>query len=109
MKNIFERYLILKYMVGSYVKFLLGSFAVLTVIFAVLIFSGLYSRVETALDLKYNSPFVLVPLYGFVALSVLCFFIGFLMYFYKYKRSKTKSAFYKTFSNILDEKTKYER
>jgi hypothetical protein len=54
--------------------------------------------------LKYNSPFVLVPLYGFVALAILCFFIGFIVYFYKYKRTKTRGKFYKIFSNILNEK-----
>lgn len=104
MRKIFEKYLIVKYVVSSYFKYLLCSVVAFVAIFATLVFTGLYSRMETALDLKYNSPFVLVPLYGFLALAVLCFFIGFLLYFYKYKRSKTRSVFYKTFSNILNEK-----
>ncbi len=103
MKKIFEKYLIFKYIVSSYIKCLLGSLAIFMAIFAVLAFSGLYARIESALDLKYNSPFVLVPLYGFIGLSFLCLFIGLLMYFYKYKRSKTKGTFYKTFSNIINE------
>ncbi len=104
MRKIFEKYLIVKYVVSSYVKSLLYFLLLFIAIAAVLIFSGLYSRIESALDLKYNSPFVLVPLYGFIVLAFLCFFIGMLMYFYKYKRSKTKGTFYKTFSNILSEK-----
>lgn len=106
MKKIFEKYPILRYVISSYVKFFLYSFAFFVVIFAVLGFTGLYARLASALDLKYNSPFILVPLYGFAALSLLCFVIGVLMYFHKYKRSKNKNLFYKTFSNILGEKQK---
>lgn len=88
---------------GSYVKTLLISLVGFATVFAILELTGVYSGIESALDLKYNSPFVLAPLYGFVILSILCFFIGFLIYFYKYKRSKTKGKFYKIFSNILNE------
>lgn len=103
MKKIFERYPIFRYLIGSYVKGFFGAAALFAVLFAVLWLTGLYAQLETVLDLKYNSPFVFVPLYGFAALAVLCLLVGFLMYFYKYKRTKTKSTFYKTFSNILNE------
>ncbi|MCL2078613.1 MAG: hypothetical protein FWH17_02080 [Oscillospiraceae bacterium] len=103
-KKEFEKYLIVNYVTGSYVKFLLYSIGIFAAVFAVLFVSGLYNRLETALDLKYDSPFILAPLYGFIILALLCFFVGFLMYFYKYKRSKTKSTFYKAFSSVLDEK-----
>ncbi|GAE86817.1 hypothetical protein [Acetivibrio straminisolvens] len=104
MKKLLEKYLIVKYILTSYVKTLLISLAVVTVLFAVLMFTGLYAGIESALNLQYNSPFILVPLYGFAVLAVLCFFIGFLIYFYKYKRPKSKTKFYKFFSNILNEK-----
>lgn len=104
MKKIFEKYPIVRYIIGSYVKFFLQAFVFFAVVFAALLFTGLYAQLESTLDLKYDSLFILVPLYGFAALAVLCFFIGFLMYFYKYKRSKVKSMFYKTFSSILNEK-----
>lgn len=103
MKKIFEKYILLRYVVGSYVKVFLCSLAAFAVIFTVLKFSGLYARIENALDLKYNSPFVLVPLYGFLILAVLCVVIGFLMYFYKYKRAKSKSLFFQSFYSILNE------
>jgi len=45
--------------------------------FAVLKFTGWYAGIESALDLQYNSPLILVPLYGFAVLAVLCFFVGF--------------------------------
>ena len=103
MKKLFEKYAIVKYIVSSYVKTLLISLGSIVVLFGILALTGLYTRIESALDLKYNSPFVLVPLYGFIILAVLCFVTGFLLYFYKYKRSKTQGLFYKAFSNILNE------
>lgn len=102
MKKIFEKFPIIRYVANSYVKGLLCSTVVLIVMFAVLAVTRLYPRIERALDLKYNSPFILVPVFGFAGLTVLCVFIGFLMYFHKYKRSKTNSVFYKTFSNVLN-------
>ncbi len=104
MRKFFEKYVIVKYIVVSFIKTLLIALVAFTVGFAVLEFLGLYARIENALDLKYNSPFILSPLFGFVALAVLCFFIGFLLYFYKYKRSKSRSAFNKAFADVLDEK-----
>jgi len=85
-KKLLEKYLIVKYILTSYAKTLLISLAVLAAVFAVLKFTGWYAGIESALDLQYNSPLILVPLYGFAVLAVLCFFVGFLIYFYKYKR-----------------------
>jgi hypothetical protein len=103
MKKFFEKYVLAKYIVNSFLKTLIISLFVFPAIFFVLYYTGLYFRLETALDLKYNSPFVLIPLWSSIALALLCFFIGCLMYFYKYKRSKSKSKFYATFSNLLDD------
>jgi len=104
MKKLLEKYVIAKYILSSYVKTLIISLVVFTALFAILKFTDLYADIENALNLQYNSPFILVPLYGFATLAVLSFFIGFLVYFYKYKRPKTKSTFYKAFSEILNEK-----
>ena len=54
---------------------------------------------------RYNSPFVIIPIFAFAALAILCFVIGFLLYFHKYKRTKSKSKFNKALSNILDNNT----
>lgn len=105
MRKLFEKYVIVKYIFTSYAKTLLISIGSFTILFAILEFTELYARIERALDLKYNSPFVLLPLFVFAALAVLCFFVGFLLYFYKYKRSKSKSAFGNAFSNVLNKKT----
>lgn len=104
MKKLLEKYVIVNYIIGSYVKTFVISLVSISVVFAILKFTGLYTVIERTLDLKYDSPFVLVPLYGFITLAILCFFIGFLVYFYKYKRSRIKGKFYKVFSNILNEK-----
>ena len=107
MRRVSEKYTVLymltDYVISSYIKVLLCALAAFAILFAALFFSGLYSQLETILDLKYNSPFVLVPLYGSIALALLCLFIGFLLYFHKYKRSKTNGRFCRTFSNILSE------
>lgn len=106
MKNLitklFNRAPILKYILVSFVKGFLIAALFLGAVFAALWFTGAYSELESILDLKYNSPFVLVPMYAFAALAVLCFFIGFLLWFHKYKRSKTRSSFGKAVSRVLD-------
>jgi hypothetical protein len=104
MKRLLEKYVIAKYILISYVKTFLISSVIFAAVFVILKLTGLYTDIENALNLQYNSPFILVPLYSFAALAILCFFIGFLVYFYKYKRAKTKSRFYRVFSEILNEK-----
>ncbi|MBS5933978.1 MAG: hypothetical protein KIC94_14015 [Clostridiales bacterium] len=94
--------LIIKYIIKAYFKSLLCFVVSFSVVFAILIYSELYPKLESALDLKYNSPFVMIPLVGFVCMTVVCFLIGFLMYFYKYKRNRTKGKFYKEFSAVLN-------
>jgi hypothetical protein len=106
MKKLFEKHLILKYIIVSYVKILILSLLIVSIVSIALVLTGVYSQIERALDLKYNSPYIMSPLYGFIALAGLCFFIGFLMYFYKYKRSKIRSAFYQALSSSLNEKSR---
>ncbi len=105
MKKVLEKHPIVKYVIQSYLYFLLYSCLGLGFIFGILQITGFYSQLETALDLKYNSPFVLIPLYGSAIIAILCLVIGVLLYFHKYKRSKMKSVFYKSFSKILIEKS----
>lgn len=104
MKKIFDKYPILKYVVTSYIKYVLIIGVLVAVMFALLYVTGIYTRLESILDLKYNSPFVLIPLYGFAILGVICFVVGGLLYFHKYKRTKINSIFYRKISIILNEK-----
>jgi len=96
-------HVIVKYIFVSYGKLL----AVLAIAFPILVFilirTGVYERLATALDLKYNSPIILVPVFGSIALAVICLFIGFLMYFYKYTRPRRRGAFYKAFSKLVED------
>ncbi len=66
---------------------------VVGILFLVLWATGIYDTLETALDLKHNSVYFLVPLCTAAALSAMCLVSGFLMYFHKYKRPKVKSSF----------------
>ena len=101
MRKLLEKYPILKYVISSYIKVLLGVGLLMVVLYAVLNFTGVYEKLEAILDLKYNSPLVLVPLYGFAILAILCFFVGALLYFHKYKRAKSNTAFHEAFNKIL--------
>lgn len=102
-RHIFDRIPILQYIVSAFVKCFLMAVLALGTVFAVLWFTGVYTKLENVLDLKYDSPFILVPLFSFAALAVLCFFVGFLLYFHKYKRTKTKSRFQEALVDIYKE------
>lgn len=101
--HLFDKTPILKYIVSAFVKCFFIAALVLGTVFAVLWFTGVYTKMENVLDLKYDSPFILVPLFAFAALAVLCFFVGFLLYFHKYKRTKTKSRFQEALADIYKE------
>lgn len=90
----------LKYFI---ISFLIVAVAIV-VLFVILWETGIYAKLETALDLKYNSPVILAPMWTFAALFLLCLVIGFLMYFHKYKRGKTKTDFYKAIAPALGKK-----
>lgn len=62
---------------------------------------GMYESLETALDLKVNSPTVLVPLVSAAALAVLCGMSAVLMFFHKYKRPKINSDFFNALAPVL--------
>lgn len=93
---------ILKYVLTAFVKWLIITAGTFFTLYIVLTLTKVYGKLQSMLDLKYNSPFILVPLYSSAALAVLCFVIGFLLYFHKYKRSKIKTRFNKDFTSILE-------
>jgi len=101
LNKFFDKVPILKYILTSFAKWLIIGIATFGILFVVLSLTGVYDKLVSTLDLKYNSPFVLIPLFASITLAVLCFFVGFLMYFHKYKRSKLRSKFNNSFSNIL--------
>jgi hypothetical protein len=100
----FEKIPVVAYALISLIKsFLIASISI-TVLYLILWETGVYAKLEAALDLKYNSPIVLAPMWTFVALFVLCLMVGFLMYFHKYKRGKSKTDFYKAIAPALGKK-----
>ena len=103
MKKIFARIPLLKYVLSAFIKGFIIIVAVLAVLFGISYVSGIYGRIESALDLKYNSAFVTMPIILSAVLAVICFFVGFLMYFHKYKRQKTRSLFGAQFRNVLEQ------
>jgi len=59
-----------------------------------------FADFENALDLKYNSPFIVYPLIISSILAIFLFIFGILLYSYKYKRAKIRSEFYNCFKEI---------
>ena len=104
MKAFFEKQPLLSSIVITTVKTFLIAGAVAILLFLGLWIADLYPRLEAALDLKYNAYAIVVPLCIFAALFLLCLMTGILMFFHKYKRSKTKSAFYHALAPIWNKK-----
>lgn len=94
---------IVGYILISFIKSFFITVGSVAVIYFVFWITGFYAKIETALDLKYNSPMILAPMWAFIALFVLCFVVGFLMYFHKYKRGKSKTAFYNAIAPVLEQ------
>lgn len=92
-KNYFAKAPILGYIVIAFVKCFLITVPIVGLLFAGLWLTGVYPKLESWLDLGYNSPFVRVPLAVFAALALLSLVIGGLLCFHKYKRKKRKSQF----------------
>lgn len=100
----FEKIPVVAYAVISFLKsFLIAGLGVI-VIFVILRATGIYAKLETALDLKYNSPVIIAPMWTFAALFLLCLMVGFLMYFHKYKRRKAKTDFYRAVTSTFGKK-----
>lgn len=92
LKAIFDKMPILFDAVKAFgMTFLIGLATVVASI-TLLSITGVYERIEAALDLKHNSRIVMIPLWVMIAGCAICVFVGLLMYFHKYKRSMSKHS-----------------
>ena len=101
-----EKHLLVQYVLTSFAKVLLGVVIAAAVLFGILKAVGKYSALESRLDLKYDSPWLTVPMAAALALALIALVIGLILYFYKYKRIRTKSSFYNALKDIVNEKRK---
>ncbi|MBE6843778.1 MAG: hypothetical protein E7510_13265 [Ruminococcus sp.] len=92
--------LLLKYILDSYVRTFLFTVPFFVFLYLFLKLSGMYSK----LDLKFDSPLILLPLFASLALSVIVLLFGLILYVYKYKRNTSSTPFYKAVSGAIDEK-----
>ncbi len=100
----FEKIPVAVYVLKSFVISFFIAAVVVAVLFVILWKMGTYTKLEAALDLKYNSPVIVAPMWTFAALFLICLMVGFLMYFHKYKRGKTKTDFYTAVAPALGKK-----
>ncbi len=105
-KRFFEKHLLFYYMVRAFFKTLLISLLALGALFGAMKISGKYNTIEGMLDLKYDSPWIIVPFLIAAILAVLSFIIGLILYLYKYKRSSNRGGFYKALSDVLNKSEK---
>ncbi|MEY8238304.1 hypothetical protein AALA36_21880 [Lachnospiraceae bacterium 66-29] len=103
-RSVFDKVPVVAYALKSFIISFFIAAVVLAVLFAILWQMGIYAELEAALDLKYNSPFIVAPMWTFAALFLICLMVGFLMYFHKYKRGKAKTDFYKAVAPALRKK-----
>lgn len=101
---VFEKVPLVTYILIAFLQSFLISVVVVAVVYGILWATGIYANLETALDLKYNSLVMLVPMWGFAALFLICLMVGTLLYFYKYKRRKPQTAFYKALAPAFGKK-----
>lgn len=100
-KKLFEKAPLLSQTLIAMIKAFVIAVVLFSIVYLVLWKTGIYAKIETALNLKYNSLFILIPMGAFAALCVVCFMVGVLMYFHKYKRSKGRTDFYKAIAPTL--------
>lgn len=105
----FSKVPIIYYILISLIKTLFAAAIILSVLFSILYATGIDSKLETALDLKYNSPILIIPMLVFSLLSVVCLVVGFLLYFHKYRRVKHKTRFYNCMSKTFEKNTSGEK
>ena len=106
LKAFFEKKPLLSSILITAVTTFLIAAGVAVLLFCGLWITGLYPKLEAALDLKYNAFAIVVPLCIFVVLFLLCLMTGILMFFHKYKRNKTKSVFYHALAPIWNKQGK---
>lgn len=95
--------LLLKYIGEAYVKTFLISIPFALLCFIILFASGMYSR----MDLKFDSPVFVLPLFASLVLAAAVLIFGSILYVYKYKRNVDKTNFYKAvFCSMEEEKNK---
>lgn len=103
-RKFMEKRLLLQYVMRSFLRVLAIMILATGVIFGILQLFGLYPKLESRLDLKYDSPWLLVPMAAALALALIAFVLGLILYFYKYKRSRERSRFNSALQNVITEK-----
>ena len=98
-----ELFVLVRYVISAFLVVLPCSFGAIALLFIVLFATGFYAHIEDSLNLKYDSLFILVPMFASLALALLCLFVGFLLYYHKYKRPKANSKFHLALMRVYAE------
>ena len=94
-----KKYLLLfKYIANAYIRTFLFSIPFTVLFFIILLVSGMYSR----LDLKFDSPVLVLPMLVSLILAAVVLVFGLILYVYKYRRNVDKTAFYRAVSAAME-------
>lgn len=95
-----KKYLLLfKYIANAYIRTFLFSIPFTVLFFVILLVSGMYSR----LDLKFDSPVLVLPMLVSLILAAVVLVFGLILYVYKYRRNVDKTAFYRAVSAAMED------
>ena len=98
-----KKYLLLfKYVANAYIRTFLFSIPFTALFFVILLVSGMYSR----LDLKFDSPVLVLPMLASLILAAVVLVFGLILYVYKYRRTVDKTAFCKATSAAMGEENR---
>ncbi len=89
---------LLSYVYDGYLKTFFYTVPVILGLYVFLMITGMYPK----LDLKYDSPLLLLPLFLSLVLSVILLIFGLILYVMKYRRKVRKTTFYKALEKTLD-------
>lgn len=93
-----KKYLLLfKYTANAYIRTFLFSIPFTALFFGILAVSGMYGR----LDLKFDSPVLVLPMLASLILAAVVLIFGLILYVYKYRRTTEKTAFFKAVSAAM--------
>ena len=70
--------------------------------YLILFLLGIYSKLESALNLSANSRWITFPLYGSIVLAIAFFILGVVLYFRKYTRPRIRTKFGVELSTVLE-------
>lgn len=104
--NLYEKVpVVIRYLIKGLIYGFCGLGISLLLIFLILNIAGKYDALASALNLRYNSPWIKYPIFISVGAFVLLLAVAVLVYLYRYKRSVGKTRFGTSYQKLLKDES----